>query len=195
MKKRKFPIILTLGIALVVVSLLMVVAFHICNHIGATKIQTTSVQMEQLLSERSKGIPGVYPNTNMPVLQIGGIDYVALLEIPALGISLPVADKWERDKLFYSPARFSGSAYDYSLVIGGTDASHQFAFCDKIDNGTHIIITDMTGAQFAYEVTSVDRAKKAENVWLQDSEFHLTLYCRDTYSMEYIAVRCNFIYG
>ena len=193
MRKHKFPIVLTLGIVLVVVSLLMIVAFQVRNHIGAKKTQTTLAQMEQLLPERSKGTPGEYPNANMPVLQIGGMDYVALLEIPAFGISLPVADEWDTDKLFYSPARFSGSAYDHSLVIGGTDASHQFAFCDKIENGTRITITDMTGSQFTYEVTSVDRAKNAESVWLQDPEYHLTLYCRDTYSMEYIAVRCNFV--
>lgn len=195
MRKHKFPIVLTLGIALVAVSLLMVIVLQVRNHIGVKKTQTTLAQMEQLLPERSKGIPGVCPNTNMPVLQIGGMDYVALLEIPALGIYLPVADEWDRDKLFYSPARFSGSVYDHSLVIGGTDASHQFAFCDKIENGTLITITDMTGSQFAYKVTSVDRAKKAESVWLQDPECHLTLYCRDTYSMEYIAVRCSFVYG
>lgn len=193
MRKHKFPTVLTFGIALIVASLLAIVVLQVRNHIGAKKTQTALAQMEQLLPERSSGIPGVYPNANMPVLQIGGMDYVALLEIPALGISLPVADQWDPDKLFDSPARFSGSAYDHSLVIGGTDTSDQFAFCDKIGNGTRITVTDMTGSQFTYEVTSVDRAKKAESVWLQDPEYHLTLYCRDTYSMEYIAVRCSFV--
>lgn len=195
MKKRKFPIILVIGISLVVISFSMIVARLAQNHIGSNKIRTTLAKMEELLPERCNGIPGVYPNSNMPVLQIDGMDYVVLLEIPSMQISLPVADKWDRDKLFYSPARFCGSAYDHTLVIGGTDASRQFAFCDKIENGTLITITDMIGTQFTYKVTMVDRAKKAESTWLADPEYHLTLYCRDTYSMEYIAVRCNFVYG
>ena len=195
MRKGKFPIVLILGIALIAISLLMVAILQLRNHIGAKNIQTTLTQMEQLLPEGSGGVPGAYPNANMPVLQIEGADYVALLEIPSMQISLPVADKWDGNKLFNAPARFTGSAYDHTLVIGGTDASYQFGFCDEIDNGTRITVTDMTGAQFTYEVASVDRAKKAESAWLADPQYQLTLYCRDTYSMEYIAVRCNFVYN
>ncbi|MBQ1226118.1 MAG: sortase [Clostridia bacterium] len=195
MKKGKFPIVLVLGIALIVISFSMIVVLNVRSYIGADKSRSVIETMQELLPERSEGIPEIYADPSMPVLQIDGVDYVALLEIRSLGALLPIADKWDSDKLFVSPARFCGSVYDHTLVIGGVDSTGQFDFCDKIDNGTLVTVTDMTGTQFTYTVERVDRSKKAENEWLTGTEYDLTLYCRDNYSMEYIAVRCNFVYN
>ena len=195
MKKRKFPILLVLGALLIVVSLALVIGAQIRVHIGSLQSQEVVAKMNELLPERNAGVPGMYPNSNMPVLEIDGVDYVAMLEIPSLNITLPVADEWNRDQLFNAPARFYGSSYDDTLVIGGGDYSHQFSFCDKIDNGTVITVTDMTGTQFSYTVSRVDRSQNAASEWLICTDYDLTLFCRDQYSMEYVAVRCNFMYG
>ncbi|MBE6960292.1 MAG: sortase [Ruminococcaceae bacterium] len=195
MKKRKFPIVLVLGISLVVISFSLIVGLQIRTHIGANENRKVVTRMNEILPERTVGVPGLYPNPNMPVLEINDVDYVALIEIPSLNLTLPVADAWNSQKLYISPARFYGSCYDHSLVIGGTDNSHQFSFCDKIDNGTVIIVTDMTGTQFSYTVSRVDRSKSAKSNWLVNGDYDLTLFCRDTYSMEYVAVRCSFMYS
>ena len=195
MKKGKFPIVLILGICLVVISFSLIVGIQIRTHLGANESQKVVTRMNELLSERIEGVPGTYPNLNMPILEINDIDYVALIEIPSLNLSLPVADVWNSKKLYNSPARFYGSCYDHSLVIGGADNSYQFSFCDKIDNGTVIIVTDMTGTQFFYTVSRVDRSKSAESNWLISRDYDLTLFCRDALSMEYVAVRCSFMYS
>ena len=195
MKKGKFPIVLILGICLVVISFSLIVGIQIRTYIGANESRKVAARMNELLSERIKGVPGTYPNLNMPVLEINEVDYVALIEIPSMNLALPVADAGNSQKLYRSPARFYGSSYDHSLVIGGADNSYQFSFCDKIEGGTVITITDMTGSQFSYTVGRVDRSKSAESNWLISGDYDLTLFCRDTYSMEYIAVRCSFVYG
>lgn len=194
MKKHKFPILLTLGAVLILIGLALVVVFQIRVHTGSAERQEVLAKMEVLLPDRSAGVPGAYPNANMPVLEIDGVDYAAMLEIPSLNVTLPVADKWNSDKLLKSPARFYGSAYGHSLVIGGADTAQQFSFCDKIQNGTLVTVTDMTGAQFSYTVVGVDRSASAESQWLIRQEYDLTLFCRDTYATEYIAVRCKFAY-
>lgn len=195
MKKYKLPILLILGALLVVASFALVTVFQIRGYIGSQESQKVAARMGELLPDRSAGIPGVYSNANMPILEINDTDYVALLEIPTFDLTLPVADGWDSNKLYKSPARFYGSCYDHSMVIGGVDNAYQFSFCDKIDNGTVITITDMTGTQFSYTVSRVDRAKSAASNWLITADFDLTLFCRDTYSMEYVAVRCNFMYS
>ena len=195
MKKGKFPIVLVLGICLVVISFALIVGLQIRKHIGADQSRKVVTRMSELLPERTVGVPELSSNPNMPVLEINDVDYVALIEIPSLNLSLPVADAWNSQKLYNSPARFYGSCYDHSLVIGGADNSHQFSFCDKIDNGTVIIVTDMTGTQFSYTVSRVDRAKSAESNWLICRDYDLTLFCRDALSMEYVAVRCSFMYS
>ena len=195
MKKRRISWPFVLGICLISVALFMFLFFQIRIFVG-NKISADIVsKTESLLPERSVGDPEIYSTTVMPVLQIERTDYVALLEIKSMGVKLAVADRWDSGALYRSPARYYGSAYDNTLVIGGADSSKQFSFCGKIDQGVTVILTDMTGAEFTYKVSMVDRAKRAENEWLSDEESDLTLFCRDTYSMEYIAVRCVLEYS
>jgi len=194
MKKRKFPLLLTIGGLLLFTAFAVVITFQIGSHISADKCQEVATKIGELLPERKAGIPETYSNPNMPILEIDNADYVAMLEIPSLNVVLPVADKWKSDKYFNTPARFYGSAYNHTLIIGGKDYSHQFSFCDKIDNGTIINITDMTGTMFSYTVKTVERSENAAKNWLISNDYDLTLFCKDIYSSEYIAVRCAFIY-
>lgn len=194
MKRRKISLPILLGICLILCSLCLVFFSRFRMYTGFRESQAVLLQIDALLPERTPGLPETYPDSGMPILEIDGADYAALLEIPSFGVTLPVADHWDSQKLARSPARFSGSAYDHTLVIGGADDPHQFAFCDQIEHGALVTLTDMTGAQFSYTVSRIDRAKHAEAQWLTDAEYDLTLFCRDTYSMEYIAVRCVWAY-
>lgn len=190
--KRRIPLLVILGTCLIVFSLCFVVAVQFQLHSGAKNCQSVVTEMKKLLPGRTPGIPGEYSDSVMPVLEINGADYVALLEIPSQGVTLPISDQWNSTRLSHSPSRFSGSAYDNSLVIGGVDHPKQFGFCDEIEHDDVLSITDMTGVHFSYVVSRIDRAKHASMQWLQDDAYDLTLFCRDTYSMEYIAVRCVF---
>lgn len=195
MKKRNYSLPLILGAGLILCSLGLMLFFRLQMQLGVKNAQQTFEILAQMLPDRTTGIPGGYAEAAMPALQIGSTDYVALLEIPSAGIALPVANTWDSNKLAFSPARFSGSAYDHTLVIGGADDPGQFGFCDQIDLGVHVTVTDMTGSTFSYTVSQVDRSDSAEVQWLTDSQHHLTLFCRDLYSMEYVAVRCDFAFG
>lgn len=194
MKKRQFSILLALGISLVFISFALVIASEIREHIGSKKCQEVVSEINALLPDKNTGIPEMYPNTYMPVLEIDSVDYVAMLEIPSFSVTLPVADRWSKGQLLDTPARFYGSTYDHCLVIGGGDSSHQFSFCDKIDIGAIITVTDMTGAQFSYAVSRVDRSQSADSQWLIQKEYDLTLFMKNRYSMDYIAVRCKSLY-
>lgn len=190
MRKGKASFLLILGMALVAVSFCALLFFGLRSHLGMKKGQRVVSQLEQLLPEREPGIPGIYSDPAMPALEIEGEDYVGILEVPAFGITLPVADIWDSGKLYAAPRRFFGSVYEAPLVIGGADAKGQFAFCGQIDPGAVITFTDMTGAEFTYVVTRVDRASHAGAQWLTKDSFPLTLFCADSGSMEYLAVRC-----
>lgn len=192
MKKHKIPLLLVVGICLVLISVSLLLAFHVRGYLGNQHSQKIVLQLNEILPDRTTGIPGTYSVSGMPILEIESVDYVAILEIPVFGITLLVADNWDNKHLHSAPGRFWGSAYDNTLVIGGTDSPQQFSFCAEIDNGATITVTDMTGAKFTYTVFRVDRAKDAETQWLAQTDCDLTLFCRDAYTFEYIAVRCVF---
>ena len=194
MKKRKISVLLIIGICLIAVSLGLLVYTRISAYTGNSNSRSVAEKISEGLPERTAGIPLSHSITAMPAREINGRDYVALIDIPAYDLTLPVADKWDSSKLHSSPIRFSGSAYDNTLVIGGSDNEGQLSFCDKIENNTEITVTDMTGAEYQYKVSRVDRSRSADADWLSSAEYDLTLFCKDTYSMEYIAVRCTYIY-
>ncbi len=194
MKKGSFSILSAIGICLILISLVFMVGLRIRAHLGSQNRQRILSQMDQVLPERTPGISNQMSDFAMPVLEIEGRDYVALLEIPAFGITLPVSDQWSGSKLADSPARFSGSVYYDTLIIGGTDDPEQFGFCDQIQHGDFVTVTDMTGARFSFKVSKIDRANHAEAQWLAEPDYDLTLFCRNTYAMEYIAVRCVLAY-
>ena len=191
MKKGKLSPLLVAGLILILCGLCLALFFGIRTYVGTQSRQKALERMDELLPEKTQGVPGMYPDSTMPALEIAGTDYVAVLEVPTFDVRLPVAAQWDSGKLYRGPARFSGSAYDSTLVIGGADQAQQLGFCDKIEHGTPITVTDMIGATFTYYVTHVDRAKHAESPWLMQDEYHLTLFCHDVNSMEYIAVRCT----
>ena len=194
MKKRKGSWLLAGGVALIALCLVFVAVFYLRLYTGEKHCAEVTAKLEAVLPPRTPGMPGAYPNTSMPVLEIDGENYTALVEIPAFGLTLPVADEWDEGTLTRSPARFCGSVYNGTLVVGGVDTQSQFAFCGQIDNGAAITVTDMTGAQFAYKVDRVDRSDRAELEWLQ-ADSDLTLFCRELYGTGYIAVRCVAAYG
>lgn len=54
---------------------------------------------------------------DMPTLEIDGQAYIGYLELPTLGLTLPVMSDWSYEKLRIAPCRCWGSVYDDSLVI------------------------------------------------------------------------------
>ena len=57
---------------------------------NAAVVQT----VKAILPEGQVGVMDSFSDMSMPVLEIGGVDYAALVEIPELGVTLPVADRW-----------------------------------------------------------------------------------------------------
>jgi len=191
MNRRKIHAPILIGMILILCSFGLAVALQIHIYVSSEENQRVTDQICQLLPGATPGIRDSYADTRMPVVEIDGADYIGLLEIPGFDVQVSVSDQWSGGVLSSSIGRFSGSAYDHTLVIGGPDYPGLFDFCDDIDVGSSVILTDMTGAQFSYTVSRIDRASAAQADWLKTNEYDLTLFCRDLYSMEYIAVRCK----
>ena len=85
--------------------------------------------------------------------------------------------------------------YGNSLIIGGSSQKGQFDFCEKMDLGDKITITDMTGTEFSYEVVRIDRRKNVQTETLQEGSYDLTLFVQDRISRAYIIARCMFCNG
>ena len=188
---KKTRILRVLGIGLILCGTLVFLAEQMRIRYFAQAAETTVELIESLLPERTPGIPEPLTDPAMPVLELEGRDYIALIDVPGYGCSLPVGSQWNKNMTRQYPCRFWGSVNDNTLVIGGSDQHGQFTFLDTIDLGAGITVTDMSGCEFHYCVTRVDRSKQAQSQWLCREEYDLTVFARSSTSLEYIAVRCN----
>ncbi len=180
--------LIALGMLLVVLGSGWLLFHHLSANAELEITQRVLAQLDKVLPPATAG---QLSDRQMPELTIQGYDVVAVLELPDYGVRLPVGNRWENQERTAHPQRFSGSAYDRTLVIGGSDRAGQLECLDRIEIGAEVTITDMTGGVFTYRVTRVDRSDSAEAELLADPTADLTLFTRDPYSLEYILVRCT----
>ena len=90
------------------------------------------------------------PEREMPVINVQGWEYVGVLDIPALDLSLPVMSEWSYAGLYYAPCRFDGSAYNDDLVIIGHNYSCHFGHLKNLPDGSAVYFTDVEGTRFEY---------------------------------------------
>lgn len=178
-----------LGLGLIFLSLVLLIGSEVTAKIHRRNIEKVTARLETMLSAPRQGNPGDYSDTAMPVLALEGRDYVALLQVPAFGVSLPVAHDWSSN-LSAGPCRFWGSAYDGTLIIGGSHREGHLDFCCRLDIGEKMTVTDMAGTRFTYEVARIERGPHADPQRLLAGEWDLTLFVRDSGTTDYILVRC-----
>lgn len=110
------------------------------------------VTIEQALTEQIAQGTHAAPEGDMPIAEVDGISYIGLLEIPTLGLSLPVQSTWNDQSARVSPARWSGSAYDDNLVIAGQAYQSQFGNIGQLQAGDSLALTDIYGNRLEYDV-------------------------------------------
>ena len=189
--KRAGKLIIVIGVLLILLSFGYTLWLHIASERAELDVSEALAKLKELLPPESIGSPEEYSSQDMPALQLDGRDIIALIAIPSLDTELPLAAGWEEKDLISLPQRFSGSVYDNSLVIGGYDRKGQLECLKRLDIGDGISVTDMTGAVFSYTVSDIERKGSAENAIPSDSDYDLTLFVRDSETMEYIVVRCT----
>ena len=186
--RRSGKALIVAGVLLIAVSLGILLTDHIQTKKTMADASGILEQLAAVLPPRTTGMPDTYSNMQMPALQVGAHDVIAILKIPAFGIQLPVCSSWEENTGL--PKRFSGSVYDDSLIIGASGTQGQFDCFDTIQDGAEITVTDMTGAEFTYTVARIQRSDSAAAQILKTDAFDLTLFTRDALSMEYLILRC-----
>lgn len=160
---------------------------HIKKH-SSPDINPVIAKIESVLPKRSVGMPEQRSNNAMPAFEVDGTDFVGLLEVPARNIKLPVCAKWNSAYWGFRPARYLGSAYDGTLIIGGKYEPDNFDFADLIDVGEKVTFTDMNGKVFEYKVDKVSHSSNAKTETLVSGEYPLTLFVKK--ESTFLIIRC-----
>lgn len=130
------------------------------------------------------------PDMEMPTQEIEGNDYIGVLEIPSLGLSLPVMSEWSYPRLKLAPCRYHGSAYTGSLTIAAHNYRTHFGPVRDVSAGTQVFFTDVKGRRFSYEVSAVETIETTAIEDAVSEAWDLTLITCTPGGQARVAVHC-----
>lgn len=137
-------------------------------------------------------IQGSEHNQEMASIAIEGNEYIGILDIPYLGLSLPVMSDWSYGKLKISPCVFRGAYYTDDLVIAGHNYPAHFSSLKWIKEEADVYLTTVDCQEYHYSVIKSEKIMPNEIEKLDASnEWDLTLFTCYTGGGSRCTVRCK----
>ena len=131
------------------------------------------------------------PQLPMPETVIDGNAYIGKLELPELGIKLPVMSDWSYPKLKKAPCRYQGSAYTGDLIIAGHNYKRHFNGLKRMKTGSRVIFTDEAGNVFRYSVAKIERLDGYAVEQMEAGDWDLTLFTCTAGGSVRLTLRCK----
>ena len=131
------------------------------------------------------------PYTTGPVTMVGDYEYIGVLDLPALNLSLPIMSDWDYERLKMAPCRQFGSAATDDLVIAGHNYIHHFGSLGMLKAGDSVTFTGTDGAVNTYVVSETATISPTETEKVTESGYPLVL-CTCTYGRQSrIVIYCS----
>lgn len=195
---KKGTILISFGLLLIVLALSLTV-YNIWDEKRAG--QEASEVLEKLTEEidepteeaEAEMLYQMYPDMEMPAIQIDGKRYLGILEIPALDLRLPIMESWSYPNLKISPCRYEGSVYSEDLIIAGHDYRSHFGLLKKLQQGDQMAFTDVDGNQFVYEVAGKEVLAGTDVEEMKSGDWDMTLFTCTYSGRTRMTIRCELI--
>lgn len=130
------------------------------------------------------------PEMEMPTVESEGQAYIGVLDIPVLGLELPVISEWSYPRLKLAPCRFEGSAYLDDLIIAAHNYRSHFGGLKNLRPGDEVSFTDVEGNVFQYTVAELETLGGNDLAELESGEWDLTLITCTLGGKSRVTVRC-----
>ena len=117
--------------------------------------------------------------------------YIGFLEIPALGLRLPVMNDWSYPNLKISPCRYTGSVYENNMVVAAHNYSSHFGNLNQLQTGDSIRFIDMDENHYYYTVDETEIVMPTEIEQMITGDWDLTLFTCTIGGRTRVAVRCT----
>lgn len=192
MKKNFGKILMAAGIVLVLSAVIFVVYNKTADEKAGEQAKIIAEEIEKVIPKEPLGTLGEEINGEklMPIMEIDGKDYIGIVKIPSLGLSLPVRSNWSYVNLRTSPCRYKGSVYDDSLIVAAHNYNSHFGLIGSLQQNSEVIFTDADGNIFNYTVASTEVIDKYDIDGMQAGDWDLTLFTCTVGGRERITLRC-----
>jgi sortase A len=153
--------------------------------LGAAYIFIDEKQMEKKQTELASQVLSSLQDTqvdsdsltySMPTKTIDGQEYVGVLYIPDLNKELPILSICTNESLDLAPGRYSGTTYEYNMVIGGHATQANFYSISELENGTQVYFQDFNDMVWKYELVDTEILYPSQTDDLTQSAYPLSLF-------------------
>ena len=131
------------------------------------------------------------PYTTGPVTMVGDYEYIGVLDLPALNLSLLVMSDWDYERLKMAPCRQFGSAATDDLVIAGHNYINHFGSLGMLKAGDSVTFTGTDGAVNTYVVSETATISPTETEKVTESGYPLVLYTCTYGRQSRIVIYCS----
>lgn len=117
-------------------------------------------------------------------------EYFGILNVPELGLELPVQSEWSYPKLKETPCVYAGSIESGGLVILAHNYECHFGRLTSLHPGAQILLTNAAGREYRYRVEEIFTMDAADVEKMTDSRYDLTLFTCTYSGKARVTVRC-----
>ncbi len=104
--------------------------------------------------------------------------YIGILQIPSLGLELPIMADYSYAELYNSPCRYFGGIATSDIVIAAHNYRYFFGPIDNLNSGDKLIFTDVNGQIFTYSVvqSEIIASNDLNSLLANSDEWDMTLF-------------------
>lgn len=124
-------------------------------------------------------------------VSLDGQTYLGILEIPAIGVTLPVNSQLSSALLRSSPCRYQGSAETRDLIIAGHNFDRHFGGLKLLQAGDQVTFTDGNGLVCRYVVSETQTLSGTDVSGMSAGDWDLTLFTCTYGGVNRVTVRCR----
>lgn len=186
-------IFIIVGLFLITLSISIIINNRYDEYNAGIKSQEVLDTLKENYNEDNLKVVNTITNEikDMKTTNIDGYDYIGWITIPSLNLELPIMSEHDYTRLSIAPCRYYGSIYTNDLIICAHSYETHFKNIDKLNQNDLIIITDINGNIYKYEVLEIEILNPKEVSKMIDNNFDLTLYTCTNDGLNRITVRCN----
>lgn len=161
------------------------------NAAGEESAHALSVMTTQLPGEETEGVVSADTlNIEMPTVQIDGRSYIGRVDVPRIGISLPVLAEWTEEGANIAPCRYKGSVYNGTLIIAAHNFASHFGNLGQLADGDTVTFVDVDGVAYHYVVLTAETIDGYDLRGMEEGEWDLTLFTCNFSGVQRTTVRC-----
>lgn len=199
MKGKVGIILMTFG-AMLVAAALSLAVYNIYTDKQAEKNSSTVlVKLEEEITQRSdENISSDFIDNSqnqdevgdMETISINGKNYIGIIDIPTIGIKLPVLSEWNYDNLDIAPCRYSGSI-DKGLILAAHNFTGHFGKLKNLILDDEVYFIDANGKIHNYYVDYIDTIDGNQADKMLAGDWDLTMFTCTFDGTERVTIRCR----